>query len=312
MAARSALLALALAGTLAGTAAAARPIVGILSQETEAGADGGSYIAASYVKWLESAGARVVPVHYESSAAELAALFGSINGFLIPGGAASLRNTSQFYAAAKTMFGLALAANEKGDYFPVWGTCLGFETLMRLGSGSDDSILVSGLDSEDYPVPLTATPAFAGSRLFKELPASLSAALTSQNITMNNHHSGTTPAGYAKSAALSAFFTVLSTNVDRQGKAFLSTVQGKQHPVYGSQWHPEKNCFEWTVKEAIPHSVEAVAACQWTANFFVGESRKSNHSFPTVELETAALIYNDAATFTGKAGSGFEQEYIFK
>ena len=55
-----------------------RPIVGILTQplgtEQNSSKSSTTMIAASYVKFLESAGARVVPVHYDSSAAELTAL----------------------------------------------------------------------------------------------------------------------------------------------------------------------------------------------------------------------------------------------
>lgn len=43
-----------------------------------------TFIAVSYVEFLESAGARVVPIHYDSSDGELKALFQSINGILLP------------------------------------------------------------------------------------------------------------------------------------------------------------------------------------------------------------------------------------
>lgn len=42
-----------------------RPIIGILSLPSEESAwNGKSYFAASYVKWIESGGARVVPLPY--------------------------------------------------------------------------------------------------------------------------------------------------------------------------------------------------------------------------------------------------------
>jgi gamma-glutamyl hydrolase len=40
---------------------------------------------------------------------------------------------------------------------------------------------------------------------------------------------------------LSSFFHVLSHNKDRKGKVFISTIEGKKHPIYALQWHPEKN-----------------------------------------------------------------------
>ena len=43
-------------------------------------------LIASYVKWIEASGARVVPIRSTASAAERASLFASINGLLIPGG----------------------------------------------------------------------------------------------------------------------------------------------------------------------------------------------------------------------------------
>ena len=34
-------------------------------------------------------------------------------------------------------------------------------------------------------------------------------------------------------------------NKDRKGKSFVSTMEAKTVPVYATQWHPEKNAFEW-------------------------------------------------------------------
>ncbi len=46
------------------------------------------------------------------------------------------------------------------------------------------------------------------------------------------------------------------------------------YPFYGVQWHPEKNGFEWTPHEDIPHTEPAVAVMQGLANFFVQEGRQ--------------------------------------
>jgi len=49
-----------------------RPVLGVLSQPIEGnGTNKTSYIAASYVKFLEAAGAQVVPVRFDASNAEL-------------------------------------------------------------------------------------------------------------------------------------------------------------------------------------------------------------------------------------------------
>ena len=48
------------------------------------------------------------------------------------------------------------------------------------------------------------------------------------------------------------------------------------YPFYGVQWHPEKNTFEWTLNENIPHSDHATAISQTAADFFVQEGKLSN------------------------------------
>jgi gamma-glutamyl hydrolase len=34
---------------------------------------------------------------------------------------------------------------------------------------------------------------------------------------------------------------------DQNGLEFISTLEAKEFPFYGTQYHPEKNSFEWTL-----------------------------------------------------------------
>ena len=58
----------------------------------------------------------------------------------------------------------------------------------------------------------------------------------------------------------------------------------KNYPIYGTQWHPEKNAFEWTTKEGINHSEHAVMITQTAAKFFVTEDEYPTllHTFTNV------------------------------
>merc|ERR1712137_879487 len=100
---------------------------------------------------------------------------------------------------------------------------------------------------------------------------------------------------------LNDFFQVLSTNVDSRGRQFVSTVEAKNYPISATQWHPEKNNFEWGEigrlgYAAIPHSSDAVALSQFVASNFVNRARRSTHRFASRADEDKALIYNFAAT----------------
>lgn len=47
-----------------------------------------------------------------------------------------------------------LKANDKGDYFPVWGTCLGHEELTYLTSGE---VLLVNTKTDGFALPLNFT-----------------------------------------------------------------------------------------------------------------------------------------------------------
>src|SRR4051812_12028512 len=90
------------------------PVIGIFDQPLD-GASGKSYIAASYVKYMESAGARVVPIHYRSNATTLRWLASKLNGVLYTGGGTDLLPGTPYYEAAKTVYDAAIAFNKQGD-----------------------------------------------------------------------------------------------------------------------------------------------------------------------------------------------------
>lgn len=281
------------------------PIIGVLAQEVfSPKPNQTAYIAASYVKFLEAAGARVVPVMINKTLEEYKTLFSSINGILYPGGGVSIIS-SGYQRAAKIFFELAIEANKKGDYFPVWGTCLGFEQLIYLTSGKTQ---LSSTNTNGVALPLNFTQEVKGSRMFKAFPPDLMSALSSEPLTENSHHWSLGTLTYSTDDDLRSFYKVLSTNTDGNIE-FVSTVEAYDYPVYGTQWHPEKNAFEWS-RPYIPHSPSAVRTTFYMADFFVNEARKNFHRFQSKEEENKALIYNYNPVYTGTT-SAFEQMYLF-
>lgn len=161
-----------------------RPIIGVLAQEVhDPSPHTKAYIATSYVKFLESAGARVVPLMINKSDDEYRKLFKSINGVLFPGGGVNLES-SGYSKAAGIFYRLALEANSNGDYFPVWGTCLGFELLSLLTSGK---LLLSHTNTSGIALPLNFTADVRDSRLFKDFPEDLMKSLETEPLTENSH-----------------------------------------------------------------------------------------------------------------------------
>ncbi|EGC36406.1 hypothetical protein DICPUDRAFT_31892 [Dictyostelium purpureum] len=293
------------------TAVNNRPIIGILTQPTNGGMAtyGDQYLAASYVKYIESAGARVVPILYDTDIKSLTSLFNSINGILFPGGGVDFDNATVYTNTIQSIWQLVIESNNNGDYFPLWGTCMGFQELALLAAGNFD--LLSSYNSENYTVPLNFTAAAKESNMLGNAPSEIFEALATQPITMNNHQFGLSPQTFSDTSAINTFFNVLSTNVDRDGNTFISTIEAKNYPIYGVQWHPEKPIFEWWDQEVMNHSFMSVLSNQYTSNFFVNECRKSSHSFSDPTVEAQSLIYNYQPQYSYQSVPDFEQIYYF-
>ncbi len=81
-----------------------------------------SYIMASYINHLESAGARTVPLIFDGDLQTELAKLDHLNGVLYCGGGAE----GPYTDFGKAIFDKVKRLNDEGQYFPVWGTCLGF------------------------------------------------------------------------------------------------------------------------------------------------------------------------------------------
>jgi len=264
-----------------------------------------SYIAASYVKYVEGAGARAVPIRVNQPQEYYIELFNSINGLLIPGGGDNLKNSS--YAKTGGLFyKWAMAASENGDHFPIWGTCLGFELLTVITAG--DSYLTS-CKSSGRALPLTFRSSAKTSRLYGNAPVEILDTLANSPSTSNFHIKCLTPANFTASG-LDQFYDISATSEDDNGLTFVASIEAKNYPFWGTQFHPEKTMYEWQ-QPSIPHSARDVAAGQYFAKFLVAEARKSQHSFSSSTEEDKYLIYKDQPVFTRNITTSFEQCYFF-
>lgn len=286
-----------------------RPVIGVLTQMVSDEAMkpfGRTYIPSSYVKYLESGGSRVMPIRLTHTDAEYENIFKKINGLIFIGGAVSLE-TSEYARVAKLFYNLALAANDAGDYFPIWGTCMGMQLLTVLVAGKN---LLTNTTAENIALPLDLTAETHSSRLFRDFPADLIKAVTQEPLTGNFHHYGVEVKTFMENDNLQSFFSLLSTNVAENGAQFVSTIEGKNYPFYGVQWHPEVNRFQWKSDLNFPHSLHAVQLSSLMAEFFVNEGRRSLHQFDNPEEEASSLIYNYTPVYAGNF-SGYEQVYFF-
>jgi hypothetical protein len=65
------------------------PVIGILTQPLSSSlssSSSDSYVAGSYVKWIEAGGGQIIAIPYNSAYDQLVAVMNQIDGILFPGG----------------------------------------------------------------------------------------------------------------------------------------------------------------------------------------------------------------------------------
>ena len=75
---------------------------------------------------------------------------------------------------------------------PLWGTCMGFQWLCLASTQGKlqlDPTDGTQMDAENYSIPLDFRQnALSESKLFNIAPQNIIDILSTQNVTMNNHH----------------------------------------------------------------------------------------------------------------------------
>lgn len=297
------------------------PVIGILSKpvyssitdvEDEMFLDGNStfdetgkrLIDGTYVNFLEAGGAKVVYIDYRASNKQLTELFQKLDGMLIPGGAASFwdgNKLSKFALSAKHILELAIEENDKGGYFPIWGTCLGFELILQLVGVKN--VLSSKCDCKNYGTTLEFSDRAKSSRLFAHYTPEQMHSLAAKPYTYNNHQLYISLKSFYSNTALSSFFNILATSKDKGGKmAYIAAVEAKKYPIYAVQFHPEKNAYRFSPITGVDHSKEGIEIMQKMSTFFVEECRKSKHKFKDIEEEAKHVVYNGKLVVNGILG----------
>jgi len=150
-------LILAVTGVLAmenSSATKVDPVIGIFSNasmRTGYNVNQWSYVIYNYVQYLHQAGAKVIVIPYDSDEESLREIVKNVNGILFTGGSIDIHletplpgrpeNYNIYTKNAGLIFELAKELNDAGDFFPLWGTCQGFQLFHYIVNGYDYDVI---------------------------------------------------------------------------------------------------------------------------------------------------------------------------
>ena len=200
-----------------------------------------SYLDKVYVYWVEMSGANAVIIPYNTD--KLPEYLKAVHGVVLVGGGISNVNThsdkqyKDLIHVVRRIFEHAVHENDRGTYFPLWGTCLGFELLAMMPEHIDHAYF-KRLQLE-YKFRL-GTVTFAGpSRLRNAFPKALQEKVA-HTPTVNHLHKYGFNIQAPHTVKLRRYLDIVSVDRADDGTEFMNMFEYKNYPFYGSQWHPEK------------------------------------------------------------------------
>jgi len=106
-----------------------------------------------YVRFMQAAGARVVPIVRGEPKEVTIEKLGKLNGVLLPGG------NGDYIEMSRTILDYAKEQNDKGKFYPLWGTCQGYEYMSIITAKNQDDVLkVYGVEKVSLPVKFMMDP----------------------------------------------------------------------------------------------------------------------------------------------------------
>lgn len=158
-------------------------------------------------------------------------------------------------------------------------------------SDDSDTVLISGLKSDDENYVLHYTQDPSTSRLFGPL-GDEAQVLADRPITYNHHSYGVIPNRFLTDRGLAEIFTPLAISYDNVGVAFIAAMESKQYPFFGVQFHPEKAQFIFYPETKIDHSEDSIYYNRYFGDFFVHQCRQNNNTFSSYSNEATNVTEN--------------------
>jgi len=202
---------------------------------------GDSYIASSHLKWLKSQDVETLIIPYNTK--DIKYYFSKVQGLYLPSGGAFASNQTEYYKCCKKLIQMAMKENDKGNYFPIWGCCMGFQQMLIIADGNDDlDYLLTKFDSfNNLLCNIDLTEDGKNSTIMNGLDKHTRERIVKKKCTLNNHMLGISPRKMKANKLMHSFYKIVGTSRDRKNREFVSIIEARQYPFYAVQWHPERN-----------------------------------------------------------------------
>lgn len=185
-----------------------------------------SYIMHSYVDFVQSSGARVVPLVVTETEEVTREKLSKLNAVLLPGG------DGNYLEYGNLVYDIVKDYNDQGVYYPLWGVCMGYENLVSYVADGGWNVMTSfEYDNGSLPLEFVKDP--RDTQMFGWLQDQ-AFFFEDHAMTYNSHHWGIDPSIFETDAGLKELFEVTSISYLPDGRPFVATIESEKYPFFGT------------------------------------------------------------------------------
>lgn len=229
-------------------------VIGILTKAPKEKRDSSktTFINVSYCQWLESFGAKVIPIPYDMPLPLIEEILPQINGLLIQGSRCRIKWPYKEEEIQKVLQDhnhlpievvlehiMKILLNSKTSKTPIYLVCWGMELLPLILTGKvREDILKKSTGCRRVYLPCHKI--VKDSQLFRYFTEEELEIMEKEKVTYHNHANNITPDFFEENEILKRDCIVTSRGFDGSGTEFVSTFESREFPLVAVQHHPEK------------------------------------------------------------------------
>ena len=250
-----------------------------------------SRVENSFVRWLQASGADLISIHPWSKYEEIDFLLTKVNGILLQGNPDKIVINSPYYNIVKYLYKKTIELNNSGIKMPL--IAFGDDLSLLCIIISEDNISINTEMDYRIDVPTKLKLFYTPDKtiILNEFEKEDMKALEKEYILANNLIRYISVKDYLKDFHLSQKFNLIATSKTRDGREYISIIEGKKYPIIMVSFHPEFIVFETCKFFIIPETLKAIYTSRFIGNSFVFYGRKNvNNTFTVEEKEKYGYI----------------------
>ena len=286
-----------------------------------------SFFPLSYAKWLISYNVIIIPIDIKNEPEYILKAMDHLNALLLIGGVTPIyihnqkitidgenshailkREPSDYTKTVKQIIEKAKEINISRR-FGIWGTCLGFESLLI--ADSDYTLGLNFVGNLDYnsSIHIEDPNKDEGKFLSSELRLNSS---KHKDLFYFNHNWAFTVDNFKSNEKIKDNWEIIATSNTRSNHRIIAMVKAKGYPFYAVQFHPEKTEFETGPKVHAVRTKEAITAAQKLAQLFLKSIEKSKNDKDINIDKLLSLVNHDEIGYKISNAGVFSEIIVMK